>query len=1202
MFFLAYTPTSSSDDIPPSNYYIATRTKAQEFTFSKLPEVSAPFGKQRPNPYQFVARLRNFEPYLTDALIVLSTASTDVGLLTRSAEPLASGAPTNVFTATVMDNDSLRATLPMSSSMDDTTTIGLALDLSSRDTVSRPIPGEEMENSPTPLPNLMALNEEGVLASWWVVYVPSLQQGKAFSGLAISQPDQGSSSVSGSAPAVQQSAAPSQPTAAAPASTSAFGKPSFGAPAFGAPAALGSSPSPFGAPKPAFGSTSSLGGAFGANSQAAAPAFGSPSTIGSTNSQSATPAFGSTSKMGPASSQSASPAFGSTSTLGSAGPAFGSVSKPTFGATLSFGQSSGAVGNSQPAFGSTSSIVGQSSGFGKFASTSAFAQPGPSTAISPFATVSGNTSGSTGFGSAGGSSAPASNIFGQKSQSSAFGSGGSLAGSSTSTAFGNAAPKAQDQQGGLFGSGGFKLNSTFKGDGSAKDDLKPGSSGQGSGSFGFSLGDTLTDASNNSEAMDEAEDREPEVTTPGPFGSLSKPTTTPANSSFFPSTTPKETPFKNPFMVSETPRTPAIKAEPEDDTATPVPSRISEPPLPPDPTSRAAYAAGDTSASSNQSPDDAPLPPDFLAPTSMPKETTEPEPALPEGSDEEGEGDYDEEESEEEGEEEEHEEDEEEEGEDEEGQSEFEDSGEDVTKDFEPTEEVTTDSLQSPESSFGAHTVYGKQPNIFGNNDNGKSASRLLFGEVGKPPVFPIPKAREGPRSPSPIRPTSKGSLGPNRLQSLSRPDVARSVSMPGGRPGFGASSLSQAARVQQARESSAEEIRNKEIGRREEQLAAEYDEFEQVGDELDDVHQELQRPVSPSPELGDLLIHQELDMAGCKLGLPGQIEKLYRDVNLMVELVGLNARTLASFITYHDSNPSLEERMGKIDFEMLAEIDPDTMYLDDLTSLSNFLSETVTSVKQGLFQDPEEIYQQCTQFVSRDITLLRNQLSSLRKTLDSRNDHITTLTAPLSTEQAALQHDLRKSATALQTRVADVEKAITLLRARLTDHTPISSNGDSSNGTPTRNNFRKPTVEAVQSTISKMTSMAEKKSSDLAVLEAQLKRLGLDSPTATRENSPFVTPIKDGRRRSILKDTTPGPEDGALSTYHTPQSIRSTRGVRFEDSVNGWKRPGDPGVLLSAGETEKYKSKVQRKIEVNGMLKNALLKGGPRKARGLDE
>ena len=146
----------------------------------------------RSPPNHFLLRLKDFPPNLQDLLIVASTASTDIGLFSRSKVALASDKSsdqiTGVFTMTEMADDTRRAQLPANDNQDDTSPIGLALDLSSTNKVLKPIPGDEMEESQTPLPALMVLNDEGVLAAWWVVYSESVRQGTVYPELTVAGP------------------------------------------------------------------------------------------------------------------------------------------------------------------------------------------------------------------------------------------------------------------------------------------------------------------------------------------------------------------------------------------------------------------------------------------------------------------------------------------------------------------------------------------------------------------------------------------------------------------------------------------------------------------------------------------------------------------------------------------------------------------------------------------------------------------------------------------------------------------------------------------------------------------------------------------------------------------------------------------------------------------------------------------------------
>ncbi|KAK5011276.1 hypothetical protein LTR16_003349, partial [Cryomyces antarcticus] len=189
-FLVIHTPMSSTEpDHPPeSTYNLVHREKGtSNYSFHKLPDPCPPFGMNRSPPHHFICRLKDFPPSLDDMLIISSTASQDVGLFTRSGTPLDSNLSadqiTNTYTTTTPAIDSRRAGLPVTEEMTDTSPIGMALDLSSKEKVPRPIQGNDLEETSTPLPAVMLLNNEGVLCSWWVVYSQSVMANTAYPGL-----------------------------------------------------------------------------------------------------------------------------------------------------------------------------------------------------------------------------------------------------------------------------------------------------------------------------------------------------------------------------------------------------------------------------------------------------------------------------------------------------------------------------------------------------------------------------------------------------------------------------------------------------------------------------------------------------------------------------------------------------------------------------------------------------------------------------------------------------------------------------------------------------------------------------------------------------------------------------------------------------------------------------------------------------------
>ncbi|KAL1970096.1 hypothetical protein VTN77DRAFT_6501 [Rasamsonia byssochlamydoides] len=1214
LFLVIYTPNEAEDEmgsVPPSDYYIVQRRQQAPFLFRKLPEVCLPFGVKRAPAYQFVARLRDFKPHLKDALIISSTASTDLGLITRSTEPLTDSMTTdevtNVFASTSITDEVRQATLPMTESSEETSTIGLGIDLSSTENVESPILGADIAESAHPLPNVMVLNNAGILVSWWFIYSESIRQKIPYHGLAVVQ--------SAQQPA-QQAVAPAAPAFGTPqAQRPAFGQPAFGQSGFGTPQAQQPT---FG--KPAFGTPSPLG--------ARQPTFGTPSALGGG------PAFGSTTP--------AAPAFGTPSPLGQrAAPQFG---KPGFGqgSTPAFGQPS-ALGQGFSAFASPAAGKPAGAGFSAFASSGGFASLAAAkpSGESPFA----KTTGESPFAKAGQS------VFGSQTD--------------TSSAFGTAQQTGDSKGPFGLGSGGFVLGSTFKRDEKAAEADNAPAQPSGAFSLGSSFGNLLTStptkASPPTEAMDDMEDEpaaqpaksEAEPQKPSLFGAPQTPVTAPPattgplfGTQSQTTTTPVATETSRPTSslfggFAAKPQTTSPLSSPSEKTVVPSLSmekgqttpvaRTQELPLPPDATSRDVYGPGETSASSNVSkssiedaplpPDpttmkkpaaeekieEPPLPPDFLPkdkatrspspskspiedaplpPDFLPKKTTtmttkkepvedgplpddlvkpksrakpkEEEPvALPDES-EGSEGD-------------------------------FEDSGEDVTHDISPPSEQAESFKTSPESSFGAPADKGATGGLFTKismpEKQQQRTTRPLFGEITKP-VFPPPKPRNdlpSPRSPSPVRPGGRKDQRPGSILA-SRKAAA-------GKPAAQEQPLTKKDLIEEEES----KVAAAEISR----LSSEAQSLEE-DDEDERLRADLARPLSPVPTLDPFLSRQEPTGFAFKPGIPGQIERLYRDVNSMVDTLGINARSIASYLLYQGASkePTFDNWARILQGDNPSDIVDEKLLLADIANLDETVSLLDRTLQRQRLRGVQDKLDQCQELLSRDIFTLRGQCASIQKTLDAYTDTVAIRTAPLSAEQANLQQDLRKSSAAIQSKLAELEQAVSLLRAKIAD----SSRADGAvNGRPST---RKPTVEAVTSTIATMMSMAESKSSDIDVLEAQMKKLGIDvlGAPGSREGSPFTTPLKKSFGRLPVTPGSRGSQDGSRSAYHTPESAS-----RFRSSINESARHSRlrsvsyEADFATVQDSARWKARTSRRKEVIGNLKKAV-ENRQVKVRSLDD
>lgn len=1303
-FFIIYTPTvHDPETTPESALYLVLREKATtRFNFHRFADNPSPaFGMNRYPPHHFIQRLREFPPSLADMLVVSSSASADIGMITKSTTPLSSDTPvTNAYTNTSVAKDEYRASLPYNDEeMSETSPIGMVLDLSSKEKIKRPIRAEEeFGESPTPLPALLVLNNEGILSGWWVLYHESIRAKTGFPGLVALQ--------SQSTPNVASQEQPSQ-----------FKMP--------ATPAMQSSAFPSGLPKPAgatFGSPGLQGGSFGGAAplgQRSSP-WGSPAGA-ATSAQTAGASFG-------------KPAFGSTGMIGAApGSSFGAFggigTKPSPWATQ--------AANSPP----TGTQTGQNAFGGSAAAPSPFAKfSGGNQASSPFSSFGGNS----GFGSLGkpGTSAFAAttpgNSFGLKTEPSSgstitvdsgtMGSSGKLSSWTAPSAFGTpaqtqstfgqppssfvsvsresdmddaddavdrerseATPTPQERPALGAGAEGFKLGSTFKGDDSAKDDAKKperaptfedegsakddakiaespltfkddgsakydakkpestpsfvttfggtkdgakksesammfGSSfgialdglkkTEGARSFGTTLGSAFGSIDNtNSTSRTKEPDKEREIT-PKPFTLFGERKSTDTQS----------TPGSGLFSV---PSSSAAKSKLEDAPLPPDFTKSSksttgkdeDAPLPPDFTrltkikpdeekdaSPSATTQSDlTKATPKAKEDDvplppAPLPPDFAAkplkskeeedfpplagsppikieaPDSVPASPIEGDTPTSKRAEEFPQLE---------------EEDEEDLGQDdsEEGLDQDEVNEPEIKEEDETGHSILTNAPQSrtPQWSFG-QTPRSMQfpppapspPALMGTPGPQKSSvpSATPFGFPKPQPHFPPPTSRlqETPRSPSPVRSASTP-LGVRRQAVPS----AQPVSRPVGRPVLPVES---------------------------ELTGADLDDNE---DEL--IRAELAAPVPASKKLEPFLAHQDYAGKVSKTGIAGQIERVYRDINSMVDTLGLNARTLASFVRGQtELLPERGRSLDDLDEVVYNDATEDwcLVEIEDLQMLENDLEKSLESGRladvPSILADMNGLQVECSR--------LRSRVSALRREFDADRGDPEALArnAPLSAEQISQQKALRAGFTELQKNLREAEDGAVLLRTRLAAAQAGAGNGRRPTATPT--------VEAVTNTIMKMTRMIEQKSGDIDLLESQMRRM---RPAGRETLSASLANLSLDGAQGDEKDAVPltpkrvpgawAPDD---SPFVTPPSSRRLVGKTFgyytpdsksdssSPAVNGShaKRPAGraDGGGGSGGLDEEtiglYVERARRRREVRDRLEVMLAEKGTRVTR----
>ncbi|KAI2628326.1 hypothetical protein GGS21DRAFT_237813 [Xylaria nigripes] len=1186
LFLVFHVSTSNG---PHTACHLITR-QGQNFQYQILNDPVEPYTAEKTPHHSFV-RLRDFQPNLQDLLVFSSSATPDTGLIGRSKMPLALDGPVNVFANIELADDSRRATLPMSEdpeSLDSPASIGIALDLSSKDRVYKPIPTDEMDQSPGPLPGYWVLNEQGILSAWWIVYSESIRGGTTYSGLAVEggAAESASSQVSQTSRPAPFGASNSSLLAGAPASVN---------PAFGGPSALGTKSSPWVAGS---ASTSSLGGAV----------FGS-STFGSGGSAPASkPAFGSSS-------------FG-TGSLASAGPAFG--------------QSTGLGAKTSP-WGSGGASTG----------TSTFGQSG-------FANASGSASGFTSFATQGGFAAIGTNtdkasIFASKSDAV-----DALMDTDSSTLFPPPSSKPNVGTNNPFGSQGFKLTSSFKPDtnldgdsqasGGAETSLfgtgfaaaineptKPSSNSFGGGQTLFAPSASKASGVSTTPTSTPAPNK---FSTPAPLQGgvgLFSPRSNQSGGLFgraAPEKTIAET-LQSQKVASTQASQPVNATSATDNTDAQIksiagdlplpqdsPSHTVAPektvaprkdaaisgaiPLPPDPVkNKAAYSVplpplpGESAKLEKVS--DAPMPPDPVKnknayPTNLPslpgafaksdslnEAPLPPTPVkqvktqenkfsaspvikpsasiagpgfkfpteLPPVSDSDDDDLANEEATE----------------------SASEGSGVDVAKDLSP-------------SSAGANRTPKLAPQ--GSFDEGLGGS---FSTISRPepdrrgflfdqnvPVFPQRNAAS-PRSPSPMR----APVQPIKLSN----DQSRLSGAPGMASRILAASKKQPLPRSSSivsRDAALENVVMEQQRRAKAKKQAE--EAQLLVDEEDDVVQRiLQAEVEPTLDLHEFIAHSGIvPLAGDSIA--AQVEAVYRDINSMIDTLGLNSRSLRAWIEGHNEFSSGER--SKRDLASSKE-----WTLKDAEQLAYMIDRLLgEALDEARVTDVEEKIAQ-VQIIQRELSRDCTKQGDVRKIIASRQDpeQLAAYHAqPLSAEQAAQQSDLRRQLSRFHTLLAQAEEDLTLLKAKI-----VSAHSASGRGGPV------PTVDAIVRTITKMTSMVEKRSGDIDVLENQMRKLrvGSTGPTASREGSPFTTPnAKRTLGSSIfspdrsLRDATP--MRASLMRQSFSASISGSGGDAF------LRTPRKKLSGFSDAERKTVKEKREKRAVILGKLKSSIAAKGP--------
>nr|POE48722.1 nucleoporin [Quercus suber] len=1233
----------------------------------------------------FIQRLKDWSPHLREMLIMISTIASDAGILTKSTTALDSSvenAVVDCFTTTgLIDGRGAPLPLSVNDEMSETSAIGMAMDLSATlnntEKITRPIPAdEEFEECPVPLPALCLLNNEGLLSVWWVMYDESLYKKAIYPGMVAAAtsdnttmntaPTMPQTSAFGMNPASNQGASNTSTfgSTSSPGQLSAFGStPTFAhtaqkaqasnfnaastlgqattnpqTPTFGSTSLFGQaskSQSPFGGAS-APGSSSTFGQT-GQNTSNQAGAFGSPSAVSQANAFGST-SFGGASMLGKSSSPWGASTSGTTTTVAPATkPVFGSAT--SIGAGAGFGQIGGMGANKPSPWGTPSGVQhpvsdkSAGSTFGGNATAespfAAFGRKPEDAKAAPFASGWGsNTTKASPFAKVAGADSQSAfeakpSLFNEASGSTAsLGSGFSFGSTNTAGAFGTPSqsssfgkpsqsreetmdddnpPKDEKEKtdaSGLFSfnKGGFKLGSTFRGDGTAKDDLpKPESS---TSSFFGNAGGFLSSLDKDAGPMPRV--KQESGTANGtslnyiPEASATSKTTiehgksaAEAMSTVDPlKYTPKR--FANDVPPVDIPEATPATTKSDVDPLSYKPKRFTGD-LPPMsvPASPAESAATQTQKEKPVPENDSHAPLSGSPPVDLGNETFSDAAAsdveLPEDDDDEW-GDDDDEQDE---------------------IAEASDSAEQSEEDEEDArQETDPKALADFESRLAPASP--TRPQEQEESTTPLTDKRTSFTPAGfpNPPInfAPVRNMQESPRSPSPQRRSPQRA---NALRSVTSPMPPTSR--------FGRSSAGTAYSSSKPLPNETQKIVVPPARLLERLPKQQQPKEPEMGDLEDDEDARLKDLMStkatPSRDIPEFLAHQDFAGQIAKEGLGGTIERVFCDVNSMITTLGWNARSLQSFVDGHTELKKSGSR-DRSDLES-----PQTWVLDEVKNLEQVQTSLAATLEEGKLEHPVDKIESLRE-QAMDVNRIRTSIVNIRKQLAAHVDqeqHAKLQAAPLPAEAEAQQSELRQGVQKVQKLLAQIEQAMTVLRADLSAMTAADTRSAAAKNVPT--------VEAVTNTVLKMTAMIEKKSGDIDVLEAQIRRLpqGLSSLNL---NTNYEDELVDGLKGSRLLNNSPrasviarrprmaangdslGMSGMFGSRLRTPPASR--RSVMFSPETSALGR--STGSLSGSArkkmrdvteeEIDAYEARVQSRAKVLQALKTGLDRKGARVVR----
>ncbi len=388
----------------------------------------------------------------------------------------------------------------------------------------------------------------------------------------------------------------------------------------------------------------------------------------------------------------------------------------------------------------------------------------------------------------------------------------------------------------------------------------------------------------------------------------------------------------------------------------------------------------------------------------------------------------------------------------------------------------------------------------------------------------------------------------------------------------------------------------------RSEPSASEPDNHYLSDDEDEKIREELAEPITPTKKLAPFLAHQDYvgNMGGSQGqghrqgGIPTQIEMVYRDINSMIDTLGLNARSLKSFVKGHSE---MVPDGGRDRDHLEKEKDWCLMEIEDLKIVQKNLMEKLEAER------PQNVRPKLKELLGmqKELAKLRARNADVMRLVEARTDPEKvedTRQAPLTTEQGGVLSELRREFAAVTKLLGKTENALGVLKAQL-----VNLDGAAEN--------KVPTVEAVIKTIEKMTRMAEGKSGDVDLLEAQMRKLKFRNPVKVEEldfgglslngrgrrESPFATPASSRKKATGGTYALRYDESGSSRESSTERlgnslrsSLRSSRGGKGERDGKGAK-----GVKVTEEQVREYRRRKERRDKVLGLLKEKVIERGVR-------